>query len=201
MLPIHQTSFDKRAPRLFEEAKIYFIPIVRWFSEELFTYVRVYGSLAPPHVLPLYLSDKLLAREFAYQTLGDGLTKKKSLWPSFPIQCGVYGLHNFKHASLEIDNITCLNLATIPGRQFDPNKVAHNFTAQLKIRKFSHEDDDYDDLFESAEVFSQVQHLATLKLNPERVAQFKEYRERRLQNIPLGLLKIPQSIAQEDKDS
>lgn len=69
----------------------------------------------------------------------------------------------------------------------------------MKIRKFIHEDDDYDDLFESVEIFSQVQHLATLKLNLEKVVQFKEYMERRLQNIPLDLLRIPQPISQEEQ--
>lgn len=118
MLPIHQAIFEKRAPRLSNEAKIDFIPIGRWFGDKIFTYVRVYGSLAPPHVLPLYVLDKLLARDITYQTVGDGLTKtlkeaKKSLWPSFPIQCGVYALHDFKHAALEIDNITCFNIFTI----------------------------------------------------------------------------------------
>ena len=85
--------------------------------------LRNFGT---PHVLPLYVPDKLLAREISYQTLVDGLTKtlkeaKKSLCLSFPIQCGVYSLHDFKHASLEIDNITCLNLATRSGKQFAPN--------------------------------------------------------------------------------
>jgi len=75
MLPIHQVVFDKRAPRLSDEAKIDFILIGRWFGEDIFTYVRAYGSLAPPHVLLLYVLDKLLAREIAYQTVGDRLTK------------------------------------------------------------------------------------------------------------------------------
>ena len=61
-----------------------------------FTYVRVFGSSAPPHVLPLYIPDKLLAREIAYQTCGEGgLTKelkdkKKAIWPQFPIACGAF---------------------------------------------------------------------------------------------------------------
>lgn len=121
MLPIQQAVFDKRAQRLFGEDKIDFIPIGRWFSKYVFTYIRIYGSLEFPHVLPLYVPNKLLARDISYETIGDGLTKnlkeaKKSLWPSFPIQCGVYSLHDFNHAMLEIDNITCLNIATIPGR-------------------------------------------------------------------------------------
>jgi len=69
----------------------------------LFTYVRVYGSLATPHVLPWYVPNKLLAGDFSYQTVGDGLTKtlkesKKPLCPSFSLQYNVYALHDFRHA-------------------------------------------------------------------------------------------------------
>jgi len=50
-----------------------------------------------------------LAREVAYQTVGNGLTKylkeaKKSVWPPFPIHCGVFTLENFRHATLEISH-------------------------------------------------------------------------------------------------
>lgn len=141
-----------------------------------------------------------MAKNTSYQTVGDGLVKalmesKKCLWPSFTIQCGVYSPHDFKHASLEIDDITCLNIANMLGRQFDPNKVAHNDTSQVKIVEFSHEDDGYDDLFEFAKIFSKVHHLATLKLNLKKVTQFKEFMERRLQNISLHMLMIPPLIS------
>jgi len=62
MLPIHQAAFDKKAPRLSEEANIDIQPLARWVGEELFTYIRVFGSTAPPHVLLWYVPDKLLAR-------------------------------------------------------------------------------------------------------------------------------------------
>lgn len=105
MLLIHQAVFDKRVPRLSDEVKIDIFPIGRWFGEEMFTYVRVFGSMEPPHVLPWYVPDKVLVREIAYQTIGDGITHtlkecKKSLWPSFPLQCGVYELDDFKHVAL-----------------------------------------------------------------------------------------------------
>ena len=54
------------------------------------------------------------------------------------------------------------------------NKVAQNFTAQLKTRKFIHEPDDYDDLFESTETYSLIQKLAKIHLNPEQLSEFKE---------------------------
>ena len=77
--------------------------IGRFFVEESFSYIRVFGSSASPHILPFYVHNKLMVREVAYQTVGNGLTKslkdsKKSLWPSFPIQCGTLTLSNFNHA-------------------------------------------------------------------------------------------------------
>jgi len=76
--------YDKDAPRCSLEAEVNILPVARWFGEELFTYVRVFGSSASPHVLPLYVPDKLLAREIAYQTCGEGgltndLKEKKRL--------------------------------------------------------------------------------------------------------------------------
>ena len=110
MFPIHQVVFYKRSPRLSEESKINFIPIVKWFGKELFTYVRVYRSLAPPHVLPLYVPDTLLAREISYQTVGDGLTK------TLKEAKNIYGLHslsNVLYIPYMISSMLLLKLITL----------------------------------------------------------------------------------------
>lgn len=57
-----------------------------WFGEESFTYIKVLGSYAEPHVVPLYIPDKLLCREVVYQTIGHGITNalkdsNKRVWP------------------------------------------------------------------------------------------------------------------------
>lgn len=66
VLPVHQAIFNKPAPRLFDEASIVLTSIGNWFGEEKFTYVRLFGSTTDPHVLPLYILDKLLAKELAH---------------------------------------------------------------------------------------------------------------------------------------
>ena len=87
MLSMYKMLNDKDAPIFSPEAEVDILPVARWFGEELFTYVRVFRSLASPHVLPLYVPDKLMAQEIAYQTCGEGgLTKdlkdkKKAIWP------------------------------------------------------------------------------------------------------------------------
>ena len=43
---------DMNQGRVFEEANVDIIPVARWFAEEKFTYIRVFGSYASPHPLP-----------------------------------------------------------------------------------------------------------------------------------------------------
>ena len=61
MLPLYRILYDKDAPRFSPEAEVDILLVARWFVEELFTYVRVFGSFSSPHVLPLYVPDKLIA--------------------------------------------------------------------------------------------------------------------------------------------
>ena len=75
ILPLFQAVFNEKAPKLTKEAQVDFSSIRKWFGVQFFTYVNVFGSLARPHVLPLYVPNKLLAREVAYQTVGNRLTK------------------------------------------------------------------------------------------------------------------------------
>ena len=126
MLPLYKMLYDKDAPRFSPEAEVDILPVARWLGEELFTYVRVFGSLASPHVLPLYVPDKLMAREIAYQTCGEGgLTKdlkdkKKAIWPQFLVACEAFSLFYVGHAFKEVNNITCLRLFKFLGRPLDP---------------------------------------------------------------------------------
>jgi hypothetical protein len=104
------------------------------------------------------------------------------------LRCGVYTLHDYKHAEKEAGKINMLNLATIPNRQFDPRKVAYNVLEQAKLTKFDHEKDEFDDLFSSAESLFQVKTLAKMKYKDEGLVEFNRLREQRLQTLPLDLL-------------
>ena len=106
MVPIYYSIFDKTISKISYQASFDLPTVASWFGEENFTYIRVFGSKADPHVLPLYVPDKLLAREIAYQIMAERTTQtlkieKKRGWPSFPFRCGVYTLHDLKHAEKE----------------------------------------------------------------------------------------------------
>jgi hypothetical protein len=64
--------------------------------------MRVFGASGPPHFLPKYIPDKLLARDITYQMMEKGATahlseKNKIYWPIFPLHIGQYFLMNKKH--------------------------------------------------------------------------------------------------------
>lgn len=77
-----------------------------------------------------------------------------------------------------------MQLPTIPLRQYNPKRVIHDFTTQVKIRPFIHEPDDFGDLFETHESYRQVEHLAQIRLGPKDFVLFQEYRNKRLQKLP-----------------
>ena len=85
------------------------------------------------------------------------------MWPTFPFHCGDYTLNNFTHAEKEVIKIRDLKLSTVPGRQYDPKKVAFDFTTLVSIVRFEHEPDEFDDLFISPDNLSQVYNLAKSK--------------------------------------
>jgi hypothetical protein len=75
-----------------------------------YTYIKVYGSTGPPHLLPKYFPDKLLSWEFTYQTMEKGITtylskKNKKYWPIFPLHLGRYTLRNKLDAKKEAKDL------------------------------------------------------------------------------------------------
>lgn len=72
MLLIDKQVYNRNAPRFSREANVDILPIAKWFGEDTFTYIRVFGSISSPHVFPYYVLDKLMAREIAYQTSAEG---------------------------------------------------------------------------------------------------------------------------------
>lgn len=81
-------------------------------------------------------------------------------------------MHDYKHAQAKAEKIRGLNLAVIPIRQYDPNKVAYNFIIQVNVNKFIHEKDEFNDFFRLAETFSQLSHLENIKPGPGKMDQF-----------------------------
>jgi len=193
MIPIYYAIFNKPIPRISYLASFDLPSVGSWFGEEHFTYVRVFGSKANPHVLPFYVPDKLLAREIAYQLSAESTTstlknKQKRGWPTFPFRCGVFTLHDLKHAEKEATKIQALRLPILPNRPYDPKKYAYAALEHAKLSTFEHKEDIFDDIFTSAESIGQAREIAKTRYNDEGLLEFNRLRQQRLQTLPLDLI-------------
>ncbi len=76
-------------------------------------------------LLPLYVPDKLTAREIAYHTYRIGgmsrelKNSKKTIWPQFLVIYEAFALFDLGHAFKEVDNMLSLHLLKFQGRQYD----------------------------------------------------------------------------------
>ena len=146
-------AYHRDVPIFSQEAEIDILPVARWFREDTFTYIGVFGSIASPHVLPFYVPNKLMAREIAYQTTSEGgmrktlKEEKKAIWPTFPLQCGEFALHDLGHAFKEAEIMLSQQLPKFPGRQNDPFDTVKDFTTMVKIKVVSNEEDAFHDIF------------------------------------------------------
>ena len=109
--------------------------------------------------------------------------QKNAIWPTFPLQCGAFSLHDFGHACKEAEIMKSLKLTTFPGRQYELNGIAKYFTTMVKVKVFTHEEDLFDGFFLQKETFSEVKHMASLIFSLDDLKAFHEYRGRRLLQV------------------
>jgi hypothetical protein len=72
IVPIYLFLFNKECPRLSGEAKKVIVKIGHWYLDERETYIRIFGAIGAPHLLPIYVPDRLLLGEICYQTIIQG---------------------------------------------------------------------------------------------------------------------------------
>lgn len=85
-----------------------------------------------------------------------------------------------------------MKLATFPGRQYDPNGTAKDFTTMVKVKPFNHQEDAFDDLFLQKETFLDVTHMASLPFALDDLESFCEYREKILLKVHWTCYKLNQ---------
>jgi hypothetical protein len=152
VIPIHENIYGHPPRKILEQIMGNLSAIVDWYIEELFSYIRVFGCYISPHVLPRFLPDRLVCREVANQIVSGGITKKmkatqKRIWPTFPIQVGVFSLSHFGHAKVEASTLEDIKLVGIEYKQNDPHRVVENHLSQFNMKIYIHEDSPYDEVF------------------------------------------------------
>jgi hypothetical protein len=62
----------KECPRMSDATKKVVSKVGHWYLDEHDTYIRVFGATEAPHLLPVYVLDRLVVGEICYQTILQG---------------------------------------------------------------------------------------------------------------------------------
>jgi hypothetical protein len=63
---IYSFLFNKKCPRLLDATKRVVSKVGHWYLDEHETYIRVFGTPGAPHMLPIYVLDRLVLGEICY---------------------------------------------------------------------------------------------------------------------------------------
>jgi hypothetical protein len=93
------------------------------------TYIRIYGAMKPPHLVPWFIPDKLVLQEVAYQTIIHGVggtlyRSMKEIWPPLPLYIGTYFFENTKQVEAEVDVFLSYHFGEEIFRSHDPKNIA-----------------------------------------------------------------------------
>jgi hypothetical protein len=80
-----------------------------------------------------------VCREVVYQTVAGGISKElkatqKKVWPTFPIQDGMFTLFDFGHSKSEATTLEDVKLVDIEFKKHDPHKIVENHLAQFDMK-------------------------------------------------------------------
>ena len=74
--------------------------VAHWFPLAEYTFIRFFGSYKAPHVMPRYVTDKILIHGVYFQmssSFSKVLTKgKKKSWPTLPLTIGTCMVKDFR---------------------------------------------------------------------------------------------------------
>jgi hypothetical protein len=188
VVSMHVAIYGCPPPRISDKIVTNLGKIADWYIEEHFSYIRVFGCSVPPHALPKFLPDRLVCREVAHQTVLGGINKElkavqKKVWPTFPLQIGMFSLLDFGHSKVEAAALEEIKLVNIEFKKHDPQKIVGNHMALYNLKRYEHEDSPQDDIFRGArsyqEVLSRVQTLA-----PDKLVEFYNFQRHRRNGLP-----------------
>jgi hypothetical protein len=103
---IYFLMFRKECPRLSKEAKKVISKMGHLYLDERETYIRVFGATRAPHLLPIYVPDRLVLGKICYQTILQGYNAtlvKDNKWAFIPygFYIGFYMVKDTAHAKQE----------------------------------------------------------------------------------------------------
>ena len=99
--------------------------------------------------------------EVAYQTVIGDINKEmkevhKKVWPTFPIQVGMFSLLYFGHSKVEVVTLEGVKLVDIELKRHDPHNIVEHHLAQFNMKIHVHKNSLYDEIFRGVRYYKEV---------------------------------------------
>jgi hypothetical protein len=109
-----------------------------WYLMEHDTYIRIYGAMKPPHLLPRFVPNKLVFEEVAYQTIIHGVVgmlyrSKKEIFPPLPLYIGNYFFENTKQSQSEVDILLSYHFGEEIFMRHDPQNIVKDHFNSMRL--------------------------------------------------------------------
>jgi hypothetical protein len=97
----------------------------------------------------------------AYQTVTGGINKEmkvaqRKVWPSFPIQLGMFSLLDFGQSKVEVVSLEDVKLVDIEFKRHDPHRIMENHLALFNMKRYVNDNSPYDEIFRGVRYYKEV---------------------------------------------
>jgi hypothetical protein len=72
---------------------------------------------------------------------------QKKVWPSFPLQVGMFSLLYFGHSKVGVVALEDIKLVNIEFKKHDPQNIMGNHMALYNLKRYEHEYSPQDEMF------------------------------------------------------
>jgi hypothetical protein len=188
VVSVHIDLYGCPPPQISERIMGNMGKIADWFIEENFSYIRVFGCSVPPHVLLIFLPNRLVCREVAYRTITGGINKElkvalKKVWPTFPLQVGMFTLLEFGHSKVDVVALENVKLVDIAFKRHNPYKIVENHLAQYNMKRYVHENSPHDEVFRGVRSYKEVSNIFQA-LSSDQHASFFSFQRHKQNSLP-----------------
>ena len=108
---------------------------------------------------------------------------QKKVWPTFPLQVGMFSLLDFDHSKVEVAALEDVKLVDIEFIRHDPLKIMENHLVLYNLKKYVHENSPQDEIFRGARSYEEVLNRVQT-LSPDQQANFYSFQKHRRNSLP-----------------
>ena len=210
---VHKLFFGVDMPWILEVGWEYISHIGSWFFLKHFTYIWILGITTALNLLPRYVPDKILLKEFAFQLFEIGkivslIKMKVKECLGMIVSLGTFQILNHGHAQKELEDYLYFRwLPTLVRRHDSRGIIVSHFQRLVLTTKYHHEVYPDDSLFEGTKEFEKTltcmkiwrileERIAVLGQDPEL-----EWLEWRRQCFEVGLSKEKDGEIEKEKET